>query len=225
MRKISLIIVIIIIACLLISCTKVNRVDSDTITYNGATYYKIEDDNDFYLYYFDGKDVNFATNSNNKTSDSVFVEYNPLLGIATIPYEELFSDNILKTFSIVTNTDYYFKEGFELALYNELIVERILISVTNETPEIIEFSNQSITLNDIIDYDVTIKSPTNAAIYWLFGETKAYSTYLYIGVLYTVIIDDVVYIQPNLGKLRTYYKIVDEYQEVFKAAIDNANEK
>jgi hypothetical protein len=117
---------------------------------------------------------------------------------------------------------YYFKEGFEFPKYNEVALRRIVL-YSDAYHEVIEFpDNKNITWNDIIDYNTTlILDNKECTSHEWYGELRDYSIDLFTGGFTVILVDDIVYIQTNAEiNNKLYYKISDDYQQIFKDIIN-----
>jgi hypothetical protein len=224
MKKISFIILISIILCMLTSCGAENDaklIDFNTITYNGATYCRADDD-DWDLYYTQPLGLSNALFPSKRMQR---VGITPFLSTIWAQQSQTMSNDILILYSPWTNVSCFFKEDFEMPEYNELTLDKIFIFLPLENIDVIDFSeDETVTWADIIDYEVEITHNLDN-IHWVCASTKEYSDLIHTGVYYVVVIDDVAYIQVHPTYVFLFYKITDEYQDIFKEAIDKANEK
>lgn len=227
MKKICLVLIVVTVLSLLISCSsepRAKHVDSGVISYNDSLYYAQPWNSDFSIhYYYEDPWVYEEIDSVN--SPRIKVDFP--LNRAWIYCENHFGDNILLLRSWnAGHLSFYFKEGFALPKYNEVALSKILLSQGKSKPTIELSDDVNVTWNDIIDYTTSIKKEKYCSSYWCYGELKDYSTCLRTGCFYVIDIDGVVYIcvdRPIQEDEAIYYKISEEYQQVFKDAINNPN--
>jgi hypothetical protein len=120
---------------------------------------------------------------------------------------------------------YFFKEGFEFPKHNEAAISKIILS-EGGYESITEISDQTIvTWSDIVDYSTTIPFDSfQGDIFSCYGVLKDYSIPFYTGEFWVILFENVVYIGAE-GDIRSgdnevYYKVSDEYQELFKNAME-----
>lgn len=226
MKKICLILIVLTIVCILVSCNgeNIQFISNDTISYNGANYYRIDDDNQFHTHYqrLSNTDVFLDVN----VPPSKLIGFDVEQGFIYLEWEDVLGDNVLMVHSWLWDRySWYFKEGFEIPNYNEVPLDSIKILYEPKNPCVIELpDDQSITWNDIIDYETFILYDfKNNGQNWTWGDTQDYEDCFYTGMFWSIVVDDVAYIQTDPNARHKYYKIVDEYQQVFKDAINNSN--
>ena len=209
---------------MLTSCNAENSakwIDFNTITYNGATYYRVDNDV-WYPYYTQPLGLSNVLFPSKRMQ---MVGITPFLSTIWAQQSQTISDDILILYSLWTHASCFLKENFKLPEYNELTLDKIFIFLPLENIDVIDFSeDETVTWADIIDYEVEITHNLDN-IHWVCASTKEYSDLIHTGVYYVVVIDDVAYIQVHPTYAFLFYKITDEYQDIFKEAIDKANEQ
>lgn len=227
MKKICLVLIVVTVLSLLISCDaepSARRVDPGVISYNNNLYYVQPWNSDFHIYY-DYEDPWVYEEVDSVNSPRIKADF-PIIMRAWIFYKNYFGDNILLLRSWnAGHLSIYFKEGFTFPKYNEVALSEILLSYGKKKP-VIEFSEDAdVTWNDIIDYSTSIKHEKYCSSYWTYGKLRDYSTCLLTGRFYVIEVDGVIYIcvdrpiQEDEDEA-IYYKISEEYQQIFKDAID-----
>lgn len=221
MKNIRLIIVLLLIMCAFVSCNAndgprfVNSQDS--ISYNGAIYHIVGNDDQIEIYYNEA----YLQTELKPFEKGGFIL--PWFDMVCLVWEDDFDDNVLFFRSTIYHGyTYYFKEGFEFPKYNEVALSRIIL-YSDAYHEVIEFSdNKDITWNDIIDYNTTfiLDNKEYTSHEW-YGELRDYSIDLFTGGFSVILVDDIVYIQTDVEtNYELYYKISDDYQQIFKNVIN-----
>ena len=225
MKKVSLILLVLILLCTLVSCNgepRAKLVDTGVISYNGSLYYV--EDRQFGLVY----DTDNSIYSDAFDNDTTRREIKAVLPIlyAYLVWGDDFGDNIMVVKPIGNGGPiFFFKEGFKFPNYNEVGLDRIRM----EFPPYLEVEipeDKYVTWKDIIDYDTTVEIdwdndyPTCSVI----GEIREYSIYLDTGWFDVVVVDDIAYICIRYYDNDEYYyaahKITDEYQEAFLELVE-----
>ena len=219
MKKICLIIILSLIMCLLVSCNNYPiEINSHTILYNGHKYILQDSTSDFWRYYY-------YYNPAFRDTPSQRIAITPFLGTISIAWSEDFDDNILQYRTPGCGLSYYFKEGFQFPKHNEAALSKILLSEGGYEP-IIEIPDETkVTWSDIIDYSISIPFDSfQGDIFCCYGLLRGYSASIYTGEFWVILFQDVVYIggerDIRRGDNKVYYKISDEYQQIFKDVIN-----
>lgn len=224
MKKVSLILLVLILLCTLVSCNgepRAKLVDTGVISYNGSLYYV--EDHQFSLVYDTYGGV-YSDAFRDETKRREIKAVLPIL-YAYLVWGDDFGDNIIMAGSINTGPVYFFKEGFEFPNYNEVGLDRI----KTEFPPFLEIEipeDKYVTWKDIIDYDTTreIDLDNDYPHCYVMGDIREYSIYLDTGSFCVVVVDNIAYIgihfYTNGDYHRDYYKITDEYQEAFLELVE-----
>ena len=221
MNKIRLVLFLSLIMCLLVSCANYDGprfVNSqDSISYNGAIYHIVDNDDQILIYY----DEAYLQTELKPFEKGGFIL--PYFDMISLVWEDDFGNNVLFFRSTMYHGyTYYFKEGFEFPKYNEVALRRIVL-YSDAYHEVIEFpDNKNITWNDIIDYNTTlILDNKECTSHEWYGELRDYSIDLFTGGFTVILVVDIVYIQTNAEiNNKLYYKISDDYQQIFKDIIN-----
>jgi hypothetical protein len=227
MKKISLILLIVITIFVLTSCVYyvsqakfTDGLNGDIISYNGALYYRQTRTSDFEKYYYEIDLIDF-----NDPNNKQMVGLIPFIKSIWVIYPDELSDNVLVVRGKGISRSYFFKEGFEFPKHNEAAISKIILS-EGGYESITEISDQTIvTWSDIVDYSTTIPFDSfQGDIFSCYGVLKDYSIPLYTGQFWVILFENVVYIGAERdirsGDNKVYYKVSDEYQELFKNAME-----
>lgn len=215
MKKICLICLIISMVFTICGCSDGSyprmSLDKNTIYYNGNTYYiNSTREHDFFLHY----EEKAVPETGERIGISIYLD-----AIALHNYGV--GDNILRVTGMGASLSFYFKEGFEFPKYNEVALSKLLTT----DDDIVEIpKDKDVSWCDIIDYDTYIEiSEYPECLTGVYGEIKdsTLGAYFHTGHFYLYLIDDAVYIETDRLLRSTtghavFYKISDEYQQIFK---------
>lgn len=217
MKKICLICLIISMVFTICSCSDdlYPRMSFDgyTIIYKGHKYIR-QDGTDFWKYYYDTDGL--------PNEDGQRIGITPSMKTIWLICSDELDDNVLRVYSPGCYISYYFKEGFVFPKHNEVALSRILLEDV-----VIELSkDEDVTWSDIIDYNTIIPYANyeESDIFTCYGDLRDYSITFYTGAFWVMLLEDVVYIGVARdilsGDNEVYYKISDDYQQIFKDKIN-----
>lgn len=224
MKKVSLILLVIILLCTLVSCNgepRAKLVDTGVISYNGSLYYL--EYAEFSTRYHCEELRFFDADPTHRR-----IKANLPLCYAAFMWQDYFGDNVIMVDDIVSTftyfgPSYYFKEGFEFPRYNEVNLSRIVTEFKHPESTIEFPEDKDVTWKDIIDYDsrAEIENLGDHPYYFVIGELRDYPTNFYTTALMAVVVDDVAYMGiRHYDTPDEFYKITDEYQDAFLELVE-----
>ena len=206
MKKLLAIILLSIIAFSAVGCslgsTITEKANGD-LTYNGAVYHLVSNDDDFYKYYIiDVAQLDhyrtYETNVGNTAAGEP----------VNLAFEKAHGDNVLRIYREDGSIDHYFKDGFSFPKYYEIELNGFVGESFTHTSHTISGSIVQ-NLDLYFDFEQEIVLPSNTAVDRVVECVGTLSAekypYLTVGPIYFVYIGNVYHVRVG-NDSEVYYK-------------------